>query len=115
MASRGGGFFLSMWEDLQKVESLTKTHKLESDFMNLATYDDLRQSLVEFLPELGALVSSMGCTAFDVVRGAGLVLKPLLVAEAPKKRKKPTHPGTAVQKVAKLKFAAERSSKDWFV
>ena len=81
----------------------------------MVAFNDLRQSFVEFLPELGALASSMGCTNFEVVRDAGLVPKPLLAAEAPKKRKNQTHPETNVQKVAKLKFAAERSSKGWFV
>ena len=53
---------------------------------------------------MGALVSSLGCTAFSVACDAGLVPKPLLVTESPKNRKKPTRPETNVQKVAKLKF-----------
>ena len=83
--------------------------------MKLVTYDDLRHLFVGFMPETGAPVSSMDCTAFEVVRDAGLVPKPLLAAKAPEKRKNPTRPETNVQKVVKLKFAAGRLSEGWFV
>ena len=79
----------------------------------MVSYGDRRQSFVDFLPETGELVSSLGCIAFNVVRDAGLVSKLLLIAEAPKERKKPPRPGTKPQKEDKLKFAAERPSKGW--
>ena len=63
---------------------------------------------------MGALVSSLSCTAFNVVRDVWLMPKPLLVSEAPKKHKKPPRSGTKPQKEAKLKSAAERPAKGWF-
>ena len=73
-----------MWEDLQKVESLTKAQKHGSNFMNLCSYEELRGQFVDVLPEMGALVTGLGCTAFNAVCGAGLVPKPLLAAMVPK-------------------------------
>ena len=71
MVSRWETFSLFLLKDLQKVGKLTKAQKNGSDFMNLGSYDELREQFVKFLPELGALVVGLDCHAFNVVRDAG--------------------------------------------
>ena len=90
-AARWEGFFLFIWKGLQTVETLTEAQKHRSEFMKLASYEELRASFVNNLPEMGALVADLVSTAFNIEGNAVFVAKPLLEANSkPEKRKSPS-------------------------
>ena len=83
--------------------------------MKMPSCGALRESFVDNLPGMGALVAGIGSIAFKIERNAVLVAKPLLAApDKPKKRKSPPAKETKAQKLAKTRFATERSTKGWY-
>ena len=114
--SRWEAFFLFVWEGLQIVATLTPAQKSGSNFLGIKTYDLLRLSFLECLPEMGAFVSGIGCEYFAVDRGIKGMHKPTASASLPakpKKRKTPPAKDCQAHKVAKTVVAAARSEKGW--
>jgi hypothetical protein len=119
--SRWEAFFLFVYPHLKDRKDVSREKKLGADFMNLKTYDELRKSFVDDLPEFGNLVESMGMEAFHLLREASSVPQPVSEATRPaqnktaKKRKRATAPKTEAKSIAAAKFAAARVNKGWYV
>ena len=97
------------------AETLAEAQKHGSEFIKLASYEELRSSFVDNPPETGALVAGLGSTAFNVECNAVFVAKSLLEADSkPKKRNSPPGIETNAQKAAKTKFVAERLTRGWY-
>jgi hypothetical protein len=119
--SRWEAFFLFVYPHLKDRKELSREKKLGADFMKMKTYDELRASFVDVLPELGALAESKGMEAFQLLREASSVPQPASAATPPaqgkaaKKRKRAPAAKPEAKAIAAAKFAAERVNKGWYV
>jgi hypothetical protein len=121
ISSRWEAFFLFLFHHLKDRADLSHDEKLGSQFMNMKTYDELRFSFVDKMPELGILAENEGMEAFNILRDAWSVPQPVSDARTPaqgkgaKKRKRAAAPKTDVKAAAAAKYAEARVHKGWYV